>query len=131
MTVLVLLMTGKMKEQIAPGEKVRPESLTNDIFCEELSHPPLFPNGKFWFQTKRKVYLTLAKYFNQRLLSYTQKFSSDSDYIFFAHSVMQKLNFSNQISIAMRKVTSSQLTVGMLSSKFNKKVKEAIKLLLL
>ena len=131
MTVLVLLMTGKMKEQIAPGEKVRPESLTNDIFCEELSHPPLFPNGKFWFQTKRKVYLTLAKYFNQRLLSYTQTFSSDSDYIFFAHSVMQKLNFSNQISIAMRKVTSSQLTVGMLSSKFNKKVKEAIKLLLL
>ena len=47
---------------IAPVENVRPESLTNDIFCEELSHPHL-------------------------LLNYTLKFSSDSDYIFFAHSV--------------------------------------------
>ena len=39
---------------------------------------------------------------------------------------MQKLNLSNQINIAMRKVTSSQLTVGMLSSNLNEKVKEFI-----
>ena len=60
------------------------------------------------------------------MLNYTQKFSSDSNYIFFAHSVMQKLNLSNQINIAMRKVTSSQVTAGMLSSNFNEKVKEFI-----
>ena len=60
------------------------------------------------------------------MLSYTQKFSSHSDYIFFAHSVMQKLNRSNQINIAMRKVTSNPLTAGMLSSNFNEKVKEFI-----
>ena len=60
-----------------------PESLTHDIFCEELSHSHLFPTGNFGFQAKRKVQLTPTKYFNQQLLSYTQKFSSDSDYMFF------------------------------------------------
>ena len=39
---------------------------------------------------------------------------------------MQKLNLGNQINIAMRKVTSSQLTAGMPSSPFNEKVKEFI-----
>ena len=66
---------------IAPGENLKPESLTNYIFCEELSHPHLFPTGTFGFQTKRKVRLSRPKYFNQRLLNYTQKRSSDSDYI--------------------------------------------------
>ena len=125
-TVLVNTSSENEFISIASGENVRPESLTNDIFCEVLNHPHLVPTGKFGFQTKRKVYLTSTKYFNQRLLNYTQKFSSDSDYIFFAHSVMQKLNLSNQINIAMRKVTSSQLTAGMLSSNFNEKGKEFI-----
>ena len=39
---------------------------------------------------------------------------------------MQNLNLSNQINIAMRKATSSQLTVGMLSSNVNEKVKHFI-----
>ena len=34
---------------IAPVENVRPESFTNDIFCEKLSHPHLFPTRKFGF----------------------------------------------------------------------------------
>ena len=122
-TVLVNTSCESEFISIAPGENVRPESLTNDIFCEQLSHPNLFPTRKFGFQTKRKVYLTLTKCFNQRLLNYTQKFSPDSDYIFFAHSVMQKLNPSNQINIAVRKVTSSQLTAGMLCSNFSENVK--------
>ena len=125
-TVLVNTSCENEFISIAPVENVRPESLTNDILCEELSHPYLFPTGKFGFQTKRKVYLTSTKYFNQPLLNDTQKFSSDSDYIFFVHSVMQKLNLSNQINIAIRKVTSSQLTAGMLSINFNEKVKEFI-----
>ena len=32
---------------IAPGENVRPESITTNTFCEELSHPHSFPPGKF------------------------------------------------------------------------------------
>ena len=69
----VLVNTSRENEfiSIAPGENVRPESLTNDMFCEKLSHPHLFPAGKFGFQKKRKVYITSTKYFNQRLLNYT------------------------------------------------------------
>ena len=54
--------------------------------------------------------LTSTKYLNQRLPNYSQKFSSDFDYILSLHSVIQKFNVSNQINIAMRKVISSQLT---------------------
>ena len=124
----VLVNTSSENEfiSIAPGENVIAESLLDDKFCEELSHPLLFSTGKFGFQFKRKVELSPTNYFNQRLLNYTQKFSSDSDYIFFAHSVIQKLNLNNQINIAMRKVASNQLTAGVLSSNFNEKVKEFI-----
>ena len=91
-TVLVNTSCENEFISIAPGENARPESLTNDIFCEELSHAHLLPTGKFGFQTNKKVYLPSTKYFNQRLLSYIQKFSSDSNYIVFTHSVMHKLN---------------------------------------
>ena len=70
--------------------------------------------------------LTSTKYFNHRLPNYSQKFSSDFNYIFFPHSVIQKFNLSTQINIPMRKVISSQLTAGMLRSNFNEKVKEFI-----
>ena len=88
-------------------ENVRPESLTKDISCQVLSNSHFFPTGKYGFQTKRKIYFTSKKYFNQRLLNDTQKLSSDSGYIFFAQSVMRKLNLINQTNIAMRKATSS------------------------
>ena len=62
--------------------------------------------------------LTSTKYFNQPLFNYTLKFSSDSDCIFFAHSVIQKIDLSNQMSIATRKVISSQLKAGTPNSNF-------------
>ena len=52
------------------------------MFCEELSHPHLFLYGKYGFQSKSQISLSSTKYFNQHLLKYTHKFSSDSDYIF-------------------------------------------------
>ena len=102
------------------------QNLLRMIFYEELSHPDLFSTRKFRFRTKRKVDLTSKKYFHQRLLNYTQKRSSHSDYIFFAQLVIQKLNRKCQINIAMRKPTSNQFTTDMLSSNFNEKVKEFI-----
>ena len=60
-TVLVNTSCENEFISIASGENVKSESLTNDIFCEELSHSHLFPTGKFRFQTKRKVYLTSTK----------------------------------------------------------------------
>ena len=97
----VLVNTSSEKEfiLIAIDEGFTPESFLNDEFCEELSHPLLFSIGKFRFQFKRKVELLPSNYFNQRLLNYAQKLSSDLDYICFAHSVIQKLNLNNEINI--------------------------------
>ena len=73
-----------------------------------------------------KLNISTTKYFDQRLLNYTQKFSSDSDYLFFAHSVIQKLNLSSQIIIAMRKVATKKLRTGMLASDFSEKINDFI-----
>ena len=70
--------------------------------------------------------MTPSKYFNQRLLHYTQKFASDNDYIFFAHTVLQKVQLSSQINIAMKKVLSNDSTAGMLSKNFKQRVQDFI-----
>ena len=67
-----------------------------------------------------------SKCLNQRLLHYTEKFPSDNDYIFFAHTVLQKVQLSSQINIAMKKVLSNDLTAGMLSKNFKQTVQEFI-----
>ena len=70
--------------------------------------------------------MTPSKYFNQRLLHYTQKFASDNDYIFFAYTVLQKVQLSSQINIAMKKVLSHDSTARILSKNFKKTVQEFI-----
>ena len=111
---------------LAPGEGKNPLSILNDEFCEELAHPHLFPTGKYGYKIKRETPLSPVKYFNQRLLNYTQLFASDSDYIFFANSIMQQIHLSSQINIAMKKVSSDQLNAGMLSQNFKETVKQFI-----
>jgi len=68
---------------VAPGQGKTPFSLTTDEFCEELAHPHLFPYGKFGYHTEREVNLSPSKYFNQRLLNYSQKFACDASAIEF------------------------------------------------
>jgi hypothetical protein len=48
-----------------------------------IAFPDLFPTGKFGYTHNREVHLTHTKYFNQRLLDYTQKFASDQIIFFF------------------------------------------------
>ena len=111
---------------LAPGEGANPINILSDEYCEELAHPHLFPTGKFGYRVERKIPLTATKYFNQRLLNYTQRFASDSDYIFFANSVVQQLNLSNQMNIAMKKVSSTNLTAGMFSNNFKETVRQFV-----
>ena len=59
-------------------------------------------------------------------LNYTKCFASDTDYIFFAHSVLQQMQFSSQINIELKKVKGHSLTAGMFSSNFNEKVNSFI-----
>ena len=111
---------------VAPGEGKKPVSILNDKFCEVLGHPYLLPTGQYGYKVEREIPLTPSKYFNQRLLHYTQKFASDNDYIFFAHTVLQKVQLSSQINIAMKKVLSNDLTAGMLSKTFKQRMEEFI-----
>ena len=110
---------------IAPGEGKLPKSILNDVYCEELSFPHLFPTGKISYKIRRKISFSLVKYFNQRLLNYNQKFASDTDYIFFARNILQNLSLKEQINIAMWKVSGVSLNAGILSNScFNETVKQ-------
>ena len=111
---------------IAPGENKEPLPIICDKDCKMLAHPHLFPTGKFGLSEYRDVKLTHTKYFNQRLLNYTQRFASDSDYIFFANFVSQQTNLRNQMNIAMRKVSGKNISAGMLSSNFKETVKNFV-----
>ena len=79
---------------IAPGEWKNTLSILMDKQCEELAFPYLFPHGKFGYNIDRDMPLSVSKYFNQRLLNYTQRFASDTYYIFFAHSVLQQMQLA-------------------------------------
>ena len=68
---------------MAPGEWKHQRLILNHKFCEELAFPYLFPNGKFGYKVEMEIKLSPAKYFNQRLLNFTQMFASDPDYVFF------------------------------------------------
>ena len=111
---------------VAPGEEKQPVSLLGDEFCEELAHPHLFPSGKFGYKAEREMPLSPSRCFNQRLLNYSRKFTSDSNHIFFSHSVLQKLQLNSQIDIIMRKVAFGTLTAGMVSKNFKENVKKFI-----
>ena len=69
---------------ISRGENTDADENSLDLYNLHLH---LFPYGKFGFQIKPQIPFSPTKRFNQRLLNYTHKFSSDSDYIFFAHKV--------------------------------------------
>ena len=110
---------------IAPGEGKQPQSFFTDEFCEEQAFPYLFPTGKYGYKSGRPVHITPTKYFNQRLLNFSQRFSSNSDYIFFAHYVMQQINLFNQINVATRKVK-GDITAGQLQQNFKETVRSFV-----
>ena len=77
---------------VAPGEEKKPVSSLNDKFCKKLGHSHLFPTGQYGYKVERKIPFTPSKYFNQRLLHYTQKFAPENNYIFFAALFYRKFN---------------------------------------
>ena len=96
-----------------------------DQYCEELAFPFLFPTGKFGYKVSRPVHLTPTKYFNQRRLHFSQRFSTNADYIFFAHYVLQQTNLFNQINIATKKVKGT-ITAGQLQANFQESLRSFI-----
>ena len=108
--------------EIAPGENKPPLSFFSDDFCEEQAFPYLFPKGKYGYKVDREITLSPVKYFNQRLLNFTQRFSSSSDYIFFAQYVMQQINLFSQINIATSKVKGC-INAGQLNNNFKETIR--------
>ena len=100
-----------------------PNSLLADESGEVLAFPYLFPTGKSGNNVQRINKLSPIKYFNQRLLNYTQLFVSEADYIFYAVSVTQQLKINSQINIALKKVCGGQLTAQVLTKNFSGTVK--------
>ena len=98
----------------------------SDELWDKLPHPYFISKERFGYKAKRQVPVTPSKYFNQRLLNYKQGFVSDSGYIFFAHSVLQRTQLNEQINIDIRKVTSDSPISGMLSKNFKAPIKEFI-----
>ena len=74
----------------------------------------------------REISLSPSKYFNQKLLNFSQKFAVYSDHILITYSVLQKQQLNSQINIAMRKASLDTLTAGLLSRNFKKTVKRFI-----
>ena len=99
----------------APNQDKSTRHILFDEKCEELAFPKIFFRGKFGYAFPREHHLTPTRYFNQRLLNFSQPFASNSDYIFFAQPVLQQKNLNDQINIAMKKVT-GQLTAGMFAN---------------
>ena len=79
---------------IVPGEGKQRKSILNNHFCEEFAFPYLFAAGKFSYRVQRDVKLNPVKYFNQRLLHYSQKFAAKSDYFFFCSKYFAECGFS-------------------------------------
>ena len=53
------------------------------------------------------------KYFNQILWHFSQKFASDTDYIFFfARNALQNLSMQEQLNVAMLKISTPALKAG-------------------
>ena len=86
---------------IAPGQQ--PNSILNYRYYEEISSGYFFPTGKSGYQVQWDTPLSPLKYFNKRLLNYSQNFAADTGYTFFAWSVLQSLSLQ-EMNIAMRKV---------------------------
>ena len=78
---------------IAPGENKHPVSIMRDTKCEELAFPVLFPKGQFGYTEDGKINLSPVKYFNARLLHYTGRFATNSEYLFFAQFIMEQKKY--------------------------------------
>ena len=76
--------------ELAPGQDTGTRHILFDKKCEELAFPNIFFRGKFGYRFSREHHLTPTKHFNQCLLNFSQIFASNSDYKFFARSVLQQ-----------------------------------------
>jgi hypothetical protein len=105
---------------IAPGENRHPASIMTDKKCEQLAFPVLFPKGRFGYTEERKIKLSPVKYFNARLLHYSGRFATNSEYLFFSQFVLEQKKVADSINIALKKVQGQSVTASQIKSDVNK-----------
>ena len=105
---------------IAPGENRHPTSIMTDKKCEQLAFPVLFPKGRFGYTDERNIKLSAVKYFNARLLHYSGRFATNSEYLFYAQFVLEQKKVADSINIALKKIQGQPITVSQIRSDVNK-----------
>ena len=125
-TILISQVPTSQEISIVPGEGKKPSSMLQDKYCEELAFSHLFSNYQFEYRVEREVKFSPLKYFNQRLLNYTQLSVSDSHYIFFALFVTKQLKLNSQINIVIKKLSGKNLKPGAYVGKFTETVRSFI-----
>ena len=91
-----------------------------DKKCEQLAFPVLFPKGRFGYMEERKIKLSPVKYFNARLLHYSGRFATNSEYLFFAQFVTEQKTVADSINIALKKIQGQPITASQIKSDVNK-----------
>ena len=108
--------TGREVVNIAPGEDKHTVSFMTDKLCEELSFPVLFPKEKFGYTAEREIKLSPTKYFNARLLHYSGRFATNSEYLFFAQFIMEQKKICDSVNIALKKIHGQSTTASQVKS---------------
>ena len=91
-----------------------------DKKCQQLAFPVLFPKGRFGYTDEGKIKLSPVKYFNARLLHYSGRFATNSEYLFFAQFVLEQKKVADSINIALKKIQGQPITASQIKSDVNK-----------
>ena len=102
---------------LAPAEGMNPVKLLQEKGNEGKSFPVLFPSGKNTFDEKRHLKLSLARYFNLRLMNADNRFARDTNYIFYSQYLSELKQVIDKTQISLRKSTSPRNNSDQVSAK--------------
>ena len=88
---------------IAPGEGQNPVRILQEEGNEAKTFPHLFPTGKFSWNERRDVKISLSRYFNNRLMNADNRFARDTNYIFFCQYLSELKQVIDKTQISIRK----------------------------
>ncbi|XP_030578831.1 uncharacterized protein LOC115775437, partial [Archocentrus centrarchus] len=113
---------------LAPAEGNNPIKLLSDKENEAKCFPVLFPKGRNTYHERRPHYLTLSRYFNNRIMHADGRFAQNLEYIFFAQYMSEVQQVISNVSIALRKGQTNNVFHKQCDKQF--KTKESLKNLL-
>lgn len=88
---------------IAPAEGKNPVRMLQESGNEAKSFPCQFPSGRFSYDEQRGKRITLARYFNIRLMNADNRFAKDTNYIFFSQYMSELNQVIEKTQISIRK----------------------------